>query len=272
MNGEPNPILVDVDWLHQQGARVRVLDVRLLSRYVRGHIPGALHFDLDLVVRDNGHFSVASADLLHNLLEEYGITPDMTVVVYDHDNGFNAARLFWTLEYAGHTNVRLLDGGMHTWKREGYPLSLTVPNVERVTYPPIEIDHSRRVDGAWIKQYLDDEALTLIDTRTVEEFTGEHIFSMYGGHIPGALHINWQKNFYGGKYLNQAELARLYAQVPRTNQIVTYCQVGYRAAATYVALRALGYPYVALYDDSWSEWGDHDDYPLAAAAWGDAGA
>ena len=271
MNGEPKPLIVDDAWLTQHIEQVRLFDVRLLSRYVRGHIPGAVHFDLDLVVRDNDHFSIAHPDLLHDLLEENGITPEMPVVIYDDTNGFDAARLFWTLEYAGHTDVRILDGGIRAWRANNRPISLEAPHIQRTTYAPFEIDQSRHVDGDWILHHLENDALTLIDTRTEQEFTGEHIFSLHGGHIPGALHVEWQQNFRGGQYLPVDQLSDLYRNVPKTNHVITYCQFGYRAAANYVALRVLGYPYVALYDDSWSEWGDRHDVPLVAMAWGDTG-
>ena len=45
-------------------------------------------------------------------------------------------------------------------------------------------------------------------------------------------------------------------------EIITYCQGGYRAAHAYVALRLAGYPYVRTFTGSWKEWGDRDDVPV----------
>ena len=45
-------------------------------------------------------------------------------------------------------------------------------------------------------------------------------------------------------------------------EVVTYCASGYRAARTYVVLRALGYPGVRNYAASWNEWGWHADLPV----------
>ena len=45
-------------------------------------------------------------------------------------------------------------------------------------------------------------------------------------------------------------------------EVVTYCQGGYRAAHTYLALRILGFPRVRNYTGSWKEWGDRLDLPI----------
>ena len=44
-------------------------------------------------------------------------------------------------------------------------------------------------------------------------------------------------------------------------EVITYCQGGYRAAHSYLALRLLGYPRVRMYVGSWKEWGDREDLP-----------
>lgn len=262
MTNQSSQLLVDFEWLVAHADDVRILDARLLSQYMNGHIPGAVHFDLDLVVKDDGHFSVIGPELMQDLLEECGITPNTTVVIYDNSNSFEAARLFWTLEYFGHQDVRILDGGIVTWRRSRCPVSKIPPIIERAVYPQVNIDPTRRVSTAWIAKHLDDEALSLVDTRSTKEHTGEAMYSFYGGHIPNSVHIDWQHNFYQGLYLSAEDLTALYAQIPNHNHVVAYCQAGYRAAVAYVALRVLGYASIALYDASWSEWGDRHDLPI----------
>ena len=48
----------------------------------------------------------------------------------------------------------------------------------------------------------------------------------------------------------------------RRAEVVTYCQGGYRAAHSYLALRLIGYPRVRNYIGSWKEWGDRVDLPI----------
>jgi thiosulfate/3-mercaptopyruvate sulfurtransferase len=52
------------------------------------------------------------------------------------------------------------------------------------------------------------------------------------------------------------------AGVTPDKTVMTYCQGGYRAAHTYVALRLLGFPDVRTYTGSWKEWGDREDLPI----------
>jgi thiosulfate/3-mercaptopyruvate sulfurtransferase len=52
------------------------------------------------------------------------------------------------------------------------------------------------------------------------------------------------------------------AHVTPDRQVITYCQGGYRAAHTYLALRILGFPRVRNYTGSWKEWGDRADLPI----------
>ena len=60
------------------------------------------------------------------------------------------------------------------------------------------------------------------------------------------------------------ELRAMYARAGVTpdREVVTYCQGGYRAAHSYLALRLIGYPRVRNYVGSWKEWGDRVDLPI----------
>ena len=53
-----------------------------------------------------------------------------------------------------------------------------------------------------------------------------------------------------------------HAGVTPDREVVTYCQGGYRAAHSYLALRLIGYPRVRNYIGSWKEWGDRVDLPI----------
>ena len=80
--------------------------------------------------------------------------------------------------------------------------------------------------------------------------------------IPGAVHIEWTRNLTpDGDFKPAAELRKMYedAGVTPDREVITYCQGGYRAAHSYLALRLLGYPRVRNYVGSWKEWGDRED-------------
>jgi thiosulfate/3-mercaptopyruvate sulfurtransferase len=105
----------------------------------------------------------------------------------------------------------------------------------------------------------------ILDTRTEEEYSGTTVRARRGGAIPGAVHIEWTRNLSPcGEFKDAAELKRMYrdAGVTPDREVITYCQGGYRAAHSYLALRLLGYPRVRSYVGSWKEWGDREDLPV----------
>ena len=86
-----------------------------------------------------------------------------------------------------------------------------------------------------------------------------------GGAVPGAVHLEWTNNLGpDGAFKPLDELRKMYehAGVTPDREVVTYCQGGYRAAHSYLALRLLGYPRVRNYIGSWKEWGDRVDLPI----------
>jgi thiosulfate/3-mercaptopyruvate sulfurtransferase len=111
---------------------------------------------------------------------------------------------------------------------------------------------------------LGSDDYSILDVRTSEEHAGKDIRAARGGRIPGAQHIYWEDALNeDGTFKSKAELAKVYASVPREAQVVAHCQLGVRAAHTWFALRhILGYERVENYDGSWQEWGNRDDTPI----------
>ena len=105
----------------------------------------------------------------------------------------------------------------------------------------------------------------VLDTRSEGEYTGTTVRAKRGGAIPRAVHIEWTRNLSAsGEFKDPDELRQMYedAGVTPDREVITYCQGGYRAAHSYVALRLLGYPRVRVYVGSWKEWGDREELPV----------
>jgi thiosulfate/3-mercaptopyruvate sulfurtransferase len=247
-------------------ARPLVLDLRPAEAFAAGHIPGAVHLDLfglSLIDTDPAPLG-AFLWMIEHLLASRGVTTERPVVVYDEQSGMRAARAFWFLEYFGHPEPRLLDGGFGAWVRAGLP-------VTTVADKPIASEwRGTRVEdrlATWRDVYerLHRRDVVILDTRSEGEYRGTVVRAKRGGAIPGAVHIEWTRNLdETGAFKPGPELRALYerAGVTPDKEVVTYCQGGYRAAHTYLALRLLGYPRVRNYVGSWGEWGNREELPV----------
>ena len=248
-------------------AEVAVLDLRPAEQFAAGHLPGAVHLDLfgvSLVDTDPAPLE-AFLWIIAHLLAARGVSAARPVVAYDEQSGIRAARAFWFLELFGHPDVRVLDGGFGAWQRAGLP-------VTRDAQPPRKADwqvarNDERVLCTWkdVRGRLGRPDTVILDTRSDGEYLGTNVRAKRGGAIPGAVHIEWTRNLAAdGTFKPAAELQAMYAAagVTRDREVVSYCQGGYRAAHSYLALRLLGYPRVRNYLGSWKEWGDREDLPI----------
>lgn len=243
-----------------------VIDVRPAEDYANGHIPGATHFDLfGLSLIDTSEAPLkAFMFMIHHVLELRGVDETKQVVFYEANSGMRAARGVWFLEYYGHPNVKMLDGGFDAWKAAGAPVTTEATAPKAATFNSVE---SREVlaTAEDVLRSLNKKEIAILDTRSRGEFLGTHVRAARGGAIPGAIHIEWTDNIAAdGKFKPNAELQAMYekAGITPDKEVVSYCQGGYRAAHSYVALRLLGFPRVRNYIGSWKEWGDRTDLPL----------
>ena len=243
-----------------------VIDLRPAEEFAVSRIPGAVHLDLwGLSLIDTSEAPLrAFMWMIGHLFSQRGVRPDRPVVVYEPDSGMRAARAYWFLDYLGHPNASILDGGINAWLAAGYGLTtdLTAPEPSdwHGTPDPSKVADWRRVAGV-----LGQPATAIVDTRSDAEHYGEAVRARRGGAIPGAVHLEWKQNLTrDGRYKSPDELRKMYEArgVTPDREVITYCQGGYRAAHSYVALKLAGFDKVRNYTGSWKEWGDREDLPL----------
>jgi len=264
------PVYVEHDWLAKNMANkdVIVLDMTADNvQYLRFHIPGAIRLSYQDIVtkrkRDKVSVRINDGQLV-TLLGNLGVTNKHHVVIYDDMGGLDAGRLFWELERIGHSKVSVLRGGLVKWVLAGHK----VDNKPEKKLPTTYKKNGRGRDNeALLDDIKQDNATTLLDVRSLEEFVGHPRYPRTG-RIPGAKWWPWENNvdFDNGfvpKNNQTLQLALNNIGVNNKDMPLTlYCRSGHRASQSYLTLRDLGYTNVKLYDASMAEYSQQRDLPL----------
>ena len=270
------PALVSPDELETLLARGEavVVDVQYALRgtpgpelYAAGHLPGAPFLDLDEALAGppgrQGRHPLPDPAVLQDALRRAGLDDDTEVVVYDQQTSLGAARAWWVLRWAGHPQVRVLDGGLAAWVRSGRPVSTDLPSppagsltVRPGSVPVLDAEGAAAMARSGV----------LLDVRTPERYRGEaEPIDHTAGHVPGAVNLPMAEVMADdGTFLPADAIRRRAAAagVHRDTPVGTQCGSGVTAAQMSLALHAAGIdsiPYVG----SWSEWIEDPARPVA---------
>jgi thiosulfate/3-mercaptopyruvate sulfurtransferase len=259
-------------------ASLRVVDCRwYLGRpgdgrraYDAGHIPGALHLDVDSDLSapsGPGRHPLPDPAVFRRRLEAVGIADGHQVVAYDDVGGWVAARLWWMLDDLGHEAVAVLDGGFDAWTAAGLPVTVEVPafprgalSLREAWSAIIERDDLRAALGT----------VRLLDARAAARYLGEtEPIDAYPGHIPTAVSAPTDANLGGdGRFLSGGELVTRYRELGAdgsAGQVVVSCGSGVSATHDALALRIAGLPDPLLYPGSYSDW-TQQGWPVATGS------
>jgi thiosulfate/3-mercaptopyruvate sulfurtransferase len=261
--GDPDIRIVDASWYLPAQNR----DPK--AEFIAGHIPGAVHFDIDAIAD-------RSTSLPHMLPGEtefaaaagaLGLSADKTIVVYDGAGLFAAPRVWWTLSVFGAKDVRILDGGLPAWKREGLPLEAGEAQPSPATFRA-HLDTGRVRDFHAVASTLTEDREGVVDARSAGRFAGtapEPRPGLPSGHMPGARNLPFDRLLdANGRIVEPHAIRKAFADagVDLDMPVVTTCGSGVTAAILAFGLALIGKDDVALYDGSWTEWAQRDDAPI----------
>jgi thiosulfate/3-mercaptopyruvate sulfurtransferase len=272
--GEPDLVVVDLRW-REDGSG--------LTRFERGHVPGAVHCDWAADLVDPVHpvaFMLAPPERFAASMERLGIGDATTVVAYADELGSGPFRLWWACRVHGHDQVRILDGGLERWTAERHPVERG-PSAPRAglggRWTP-RAGEALIATGDDVAAAEGDPSVTVLDSRPPSQFRGEEVWfetGAIGADSDGVAHtprgdlragrIPWARNVPVGTLYRQdhtlkgpVELRTLLEEAgvrfDHDGRVITSCGVGISASALLYAAHLAGVPDVRLYDGSWDEW------------------
>jgi len=261
--------LVETDWVaaHSADAAIRIVDMRQTG-YAESHVPGAVYLS-PVAIRDAKAppTFLPTPAAFEELMAKLGISNTTRVVVYDERGGIYAARLWWILNYFGHTNVALMNGGWIKWTAEHRPTSAdaVTPPAGRFTARPQPRWIATAAD---VVAAIDKPAVKIVDARTTAEIEGRDLRNIKrGGFVPSSTPVYWEDLLdpQSKAFKPADELKKIYEErgILPSHQVIAYCQVGMRASVDLFALHLIGYADLRNYYGAWEEWGNRDDLPIA---------
>jgi thiosulfate/3-mercaptopyruvate sulfurtransferase len=265
--GEPNLVIVDTrhDLMNPSIGR---------DAYAAGHIPGAIYLSIDEDLSgkktgSNGRHPLPDPEAFAQTLGARGINNQSTVVVYDQGVTTFVGRLWWMLGWLGHDNVRVLDGGIAQWVKEGRATETTDQVRDASTFKAAVRPHMR-VTVAETQASISDPSKRILDARAAERYRGEvEPVDPVAGHIPGAFNRAFANNLRDGVFKPadelRAEFEAILAGRP-PEQLIHQCGSGVSACANMIAMAHAGLTGSVLYAGSWSEWCADPARPVARQA------
>jgi len=260
--------LVDTAWVaqHAADANLRIVDMRQ-SGFADGHVPHAVYLS-PVAIRDAKAppTFLPTPQAFQEMMATLGISDATRVVAYDERGGIYAARLWWILNYFGHSNVALMNGGWIKWTAEHRAQSKDTPTVSAGRFTP-------KPEPRWVAtaddvvKAIGHADVKIVDARTEKEIEGADLRNIRrGGFVPSSVPVYWEDLLdpTAKTFKPADEIAQIYRSrgIVPSQQVIAYCQVGMRASVDLFALHLVGYDNLRNYYGAWEEWGNRDDLPL----------
>ncbi len=234
--------------------------------FLTQRIDTAQFFDIDVVADQDAPLphTMPDAEYFAACVSAMGISNKDHVVVYDQSGAYMASsRAWWMFRAFGHEKVYVLEGGIKAWMDGGYRIvsgPAEVPKMEQFT---ATMRNNLIVSKNDLLNNIDTHDIRVLDARPPGRFFGavqEPWAGKRSGHIPGSYNLPF------GDLINpQSRAIRLPEELERifkaqnidaADKIAVSCGSGVTACTVALALFKARKQDAAIYDGSWSEWGD----------------
>jgi thiosulfate/3-mercaptopyruvate sulfurtransferase len=264
-------LLVETAWLatHATDQSIRIVDLRPRG-FDEAHIPGAVWLDNNWIrnAKAPPTFLPTPAEF-EALMSRLGIGPATRVIAYDERGGIYATRLWWILNYYGHTNAAVLDGGWVKWTLEQRATSKDVVPVTASAPFRVKASVTKHATAADVLAAINKPGVKIVDARTQGEIEGKDLRGIKrGGFIESSIPVYWEDTLDPATkaFRSAAEITKLFRDrgILPSDEVITYCQIGMRASHDLFALALIGHDLGKLrnYYGSWEEWGNRGDTPI----------
>ena len=273
--------IVDLEYVKSAQQRgVIIWDVRASNQYLEGHIPGAINVgDIGTVLRDPNREDFIDLAEINSIFNKAGLDTNKEIIVYGSRGNPYAYFGLFTINYFGGKQAKVFHDGIDGWADAGLLIEKTPSTLASINVILIP-QENLVVTNEQMRSLYNNQSVQVVDARTFNEFKGNDVRAIRGGHIPGAVSIpyeqNWKDPATGSKLAKKEvktnvgmslkskdELNALYSKLDPNKETVVYCQSGVRAAETATVLQNLGYKNVKIYDSSWLGWASHLASPVA---------
>ena len=268
--------LVDVGWLKENSKQVKVIDLRAKDQFQTGHIPHAINIPYGKFNRSKKNVDgyVETPEVFKSLMENHGILNSDIVVLYSDWSFLDSMRVYWIMDFYGHKNIKVLDGGIQAWVNDHSELSLVSETIVQSQYM---LEINSEIITTKFRTYMasKNDNYVIVDGRDRKQFEGQQSLTSRKGHIPSAINLPWVelvKNRTEDQKFNRIKTSSTLQKIntlkdklsiiPNDKKIILYCNGGQESSILYFALKELGKE-SAVYDGSWFEWSEDNKMPIA---------
>ena len=235
-------------------------------------------FSVSEIVKPNSPLpnTMPSAEVFAQHMQTLRIAKDNQIICYDHVGMYSVARCAFMLKFFGAKNVRIMNGGLQKWLKEGrnihsgpYTHGEGLPFDGDFSYEAI--DQSRVIMDVTKIQEIAGKVCkgcnewNILDARPAPRFNGEVLepSGIRSGHITGSVNVPFSAyiNAETGCLKREDELRYVFMSngIDLNRNTVHLCGSGVTACIGDLAWNICGGKPPALYDGSWAEYVNHEE-------------